>query len=196
MADLAWPPLNGACGAPWVIFAPEGSAEVRHRLTALEAKGCQIHRFDAHDLLTEQAVYRSFAETLRFPGYFGWNCHAMVDCLDDLCGAVTGGGAGIVGVIRGVDERLVEAEHFPLFVSVLCQGADRANSAVDLDGSPLDRPAIAEHFLFEFSFESSALDPGVLELEKAARRVEEDPDLVVTRGEGFVGVALDPDVWH
>ncbi|MEU5899388.1 MULTISPECIES: hypothetical protein [Streptomyces] len=55
---------------------------------------------------------------------------------------------GIACVIHDADA-LVETEHFPLSVSVLCQGADRANSAVDLDGFPPDRPAVAEHVVFE-----------------------------------------------
>ncbi|MGW0910886.1 barstar family protein [Streptomyces sp. NPDC002784] len=62
-------------------------------------------------------IYDTFAEALLFPGYFGRNWDAMVDCLDDLCGAVTGG-VGVAAVI-GEADRLLEAEHFPLFVSVL-----------------------------------------------------------------------------
>ncbi|MFF5520728.1 barstar family protein [Streptomyces coeruleorubidus] len=85
---------------------------------------------------------------IRSPGYFGRNWEALVDCLGDLCGEVPGA-VGMIGIIHDAD-RLLGTEHFPLFVSVLCQGADRANSAVDLDGFSLDRPAIAEHFVFEF----------------------------------------------
>ncbi|MET9253307.1 barstar family protein [Streptomyces sp. NPDC003717] len=48
----------------------------------------------------------------RFPGYYGRNWDALVGCLDDLCGAVTGD-VGIVGVIREADP-LLEASHFPL----------------------------------------------------------------------------------
>lgn len=95
------------------------------------------------------------------------------------------GGVGIAGVVQDAD-RLLEAEHFPLFVSVLCQGADRANSTVDLDGFPLDRPAIAEHFVFEFRD---------FDREKVASQIEQ-PDLIVTTGDGFVAAALDPDEWH
>ncbi|MEV6765356.1 barstar family protein [Streptomyces sp. NPDC051105] len=170
---------------PWVVFVPEGSAEVRRQLSELTANGGLVHHFDARDLLTEQGVFRSFAEVLRFPGYFGRNWDAVVDCLDDLCGEVTGGGIGIAGVVHGSDV-LLQTEHFPLFVSVLCQGADRANSAVDLDGDPLDRPALAEHFVFEFrDFEPAEI----------AARVEQ-PDLTVITGDGFVGAALDPEEWH
>lgn len=108
----------------------------------------------------------------------------MVDCLDDLCGAITGG-VGIAVVVHDADQ-LLETEHFPLFVSVLCQGADRANSAVDLDGFPLDRPALSEHFVFELR----EFDP-----EQIAARVRQ-PDLIVKVEDRFVGASLDPEEWH
>ncbi|MEV2193103.1 barstar family protein [Streptomyces phaeochromogenes] len=170
--------------APWVVFVPQGAAEVRRQLAGLEAKGGHVHHFDSRELMTEQGIHRSFAEVLQFPGYFGKNWDALMDCLDDLCGAVTGG-VGIAGVVHDAD-LLLEAEHFPLFVSVLCQGADRANSAVDLDGFPLDRPAIAEHFVLEFR---------EFDREKVALRVGQ-PDLTVTTGDGFVAAALNPEEWH
>ncbi|MFE2061496.1 barstar family protein [Streptomyces sp. NPDC059467] len=176
--------MSGGAFESWVVLVPEGTAEVRRQLSALTAKGGRVHHFDARDLVTEQGLYRSFAEVLRFPGYFGRNWDAVVDCLDDLCDEVTGG-VGIVGVIHDAD-RLLETAYFPLFVSVLCQGADRANSAVDLDGDPLDRPAVAEHFVFEFSeFDRGRISACV-----------EQPDLTVTTEDGFVGVALNPDEWH
>ncbi|MER7570302.1 hypothetical protein [Streptomyces sp. NPDC126514] len=74
-------------------------------------------------------------------------------------------------------------------MSVLCQGADRADSAVDLDGCPLDRPAIAEFLVFEFD-EFDEFDG-----ERIALRVEQ-PDLAITSGDGFVAAALNPAVWH
>ncbi|MGK5691499.1 barstar family protein [Streptomyces sp. URMC 128] len=169
---------------PWVVFVPGGESGIRQQLSRLESKGGRVHHFDSRDLMTEDGIYRSFAEVLRFPGYFGRNWDAMVDCLDDLCGEVTGG-VGIAGVIRSAD-RLLEAEHFPLFVSVLCQGADRANSAVDLDGFPLDRSAIAEHFVFEFR---------EFDRERVALWIEQN-DLTVTTGETFVAAALNLDEWH
>ncbi|WAZ23393.1 barstar family protein [Streptomyces cinnabarinus] len=167
-----------------VVLVPRGLAEVDRHLRELESRGGRVLRLRSADLMTERGIYETFAEVLGFPGYFGRNWDAMVDCLDDLCGAVTGG----VGVTVVVDEadRLLEAEHFPLFVSVLCQAADRANSGVDLDGCPRDRPAVAQHFVFEF------LD---FEAEDIARRVAQ-PDLSVTVAAGTVGAALDPGVWH
>ncbi|WP_282083516.1 barstar family protein [Streptomyces tendae] len=169
---------------PWVVFTPHGSAVVQEQLSRLEGNGGRCYSFDARRLLSEQGIHQSFAETFRFPGYYGHNWDALVDCLDDLCGEVTGG-VGVAGVIQEAD-RLLEADHFPLFVSVLCQGADRANSSVDLDGFPLDRPAVSEHFVFEFR----EFDPG-----KVRRRVEQR-DLIVTQGDGFVAASLDPEEWH
>jgi hypothetical protein len=67
-------------------------------------------------------------------------------------------------------------------VSVLFQGADRANSAVDLDGFSLGRPAIAEHFAFEFR---------EFDREKAALRIEQN-DLAVTAGDKFAAATLNP----
>ncbi|WP_133885448.1 barstar family protein [Streptomyces sp. BK208] len=169
---------------PWVVFAPHGSVVVQEQLSQLKRSGGRCYYFDARDLLDERAIHQSFAEALRFPGYYGYNWDALVDCLDDLCGEVTGG-VGVAVVIQDAD-RLLAAEHFPLFVSVLCQGADRANSSVDLDGCPLDRPAVSEHFVFEFR----EFDPGKV------RRLVEQPDLIVSQTDGFVGASLDPEEWR
>ncbi|MEU6453812.1 barstar family protein [Streptomyces sp. NPDC047065] len=169
---------------PWVVFVAHGSAVVQEQISRLEGKGGRCYYFDSRRLLDERGVHQSFAETLRFPSHYGKNWDALVDCLDDLCGEITGG-SGIVGVIQEAD-RLLEVDFFPLFVSVLCQGADRANSAVDLDGFPLDRPAISQHFVFEFR----EFDPG-----RVARLVEQ-PDLIVTQRDGFVAASLDPAEWH
>ncbi|MEV5015369.1 barstar family protein [Streptomyces sp. NPDC053780] len=169
---------------PWVFFVTHGSVVVQKQISGLEGKGGRCYYFDSRRLLDEPGIHQSFAEALRFPGYYGNNWDALVDCLNDLCAEVTGG-SGIVGVIQEAD-RLLDADHFPLFVSVLCQGAERANSSLDLDGFPLDRPAIAEHFVFEFR----AFDPG-----RVVRLVEQ-PDLILTQGDGFVAAALDPAEWH
>lgn len=173
-------------GAACVIFVlgGAGASEVWQELSALEAGGGRVVHFDGRALMTEQGIFSSFAKALQFPSYFGRNWDAMVDCLDDLCGAITGG-VGIAVVVHDADQ-LLETEHFPLFVSVLCQGADRANSAVDLDGFPLDRPALSEHFVFEFR----EFDP-----EEIAARVRQ-PDLIVKVEDRFVGASLDPEEWH
>lgn len=169
---------------PFVLFGPAGALGFRARAAGLEAAGGHVHHFDSRELTTEQGIHRSFAQALRFPGYYGANWDALVDCLSDLCGAATGG-VGIVGVIHDAD-LILDASHFPLFVSVLCQGADRANASVDLDGFPTDRPAISEHFHFEFR----DFDP-----ESIAPRVRQ-PDLTFTTAADHLAAALDPEAWH
>ncbi|MEU7648386.1 barstar family protein [Streptomyces huasconensis] len=186
MAGMAGFDVTGT-SAPWVVFVPRGTAEVQRQLSALEARGGQVHHFASSDLMTERGVHRAFAKALRFPGGYGGNWDALVDCLDDLCGAVTGG-VGVAGVIHAADG-LLTAEHFPLLVSVLCQGADRANAAVDLDGFPLDRPAMPTHFVFELD------DFGGFGAARVADLVRQ-PDLVVTAGDRFVAAELDPAEWH
>jgi hypothetical protein len=168
---------------PWVVFARRDSDAVAAQLEALASKGGRIHRFQAKDLRDEQAVFQEFAAQLQFPGYFGRNWDAVVDCLDDLCAVVTGG-VGMAGVIEGADA-LVDAPFLRTFVSVLCQGAARANSDVDLDGDPLDRPAIVQHFVFQLDDDPTA--------EIAARL--EHPDLVVRLDDDFLTVTLNPEVW-
>ncbi len=170
--------------APFVVFGPTGARSFRARAADLEAAGGRVHHLDSGTLVTEQGIHRSFAETLGFPGYYGANWDALVDCLSDLCGAVTGG-VGVVIVLHDAD-LILDAEHFPLFVSVLCQGADRANAPADLDGIPADRPALSEHFHFEFR----DFDPA-----RIAHRVRR-PDLTVTTGADRVAAVLNPDVWH
>ncbi|MFF3344692.1 barstar family protein [Streptomyces sp. NPDC002779] len=96
-----------------VVFVARGTAEVHRRLQELEEAGGRVLRLDSRDLMTEQGIYDTFAEALLFPAYFGRNWDAMVDCLDDLCGAVTGG-VGVAAVI-GEADRLLEADHFSLF---------------------------------------------------------------------------------
>ncbi|MER8039818.1 barstar family protein [Streptomyces hydrogenans] len=156
---------------------------LRRQLGALEGRGGRVYDFQARDLRREEDVFRVFAERLEFPSYFGWNWDAMVDCLDDLCGEVTGG-VGIAGVIHGADS-LIDSDGLELFVSVLCQGAARANSDVDLDGDPLDRPAISQHFVFLLDGRDAVEFTGKVD----------HPDLTVVEDEGFVTVTLNPEVW-
>lgn len=169
---------------PWVVLGSRDRVVIQEQLAALEAQGGRLHHFRAEDLGDEAGVFRTFAQELRFPAYFGRNWDAMVDCLDDLCGAVTGGGVGMTGVIHHADS-LLGLPFLRTFVSVLCQGADRANRDVGLDGDPLDRPAIVLHFALLLD-DVPATD-FVAEIEHQ--------DLIVSEEQGFVTVTLNPDVW-
>ncbi|WP_416961978.1 barstar family protein [Streptomyces sp. Agncl-13] len=131
---------------PWVVIAPQDDPLLEGQLVALEDQGGLVFHLSAEELATPEGVFAAFARTLEFPGYFGRNWDAMVDCLDDLHGSWHGGRG--VAVVIGDADLLLDAGHLRLFVSVLCQAAARANSAVDSDGEPWDRPAIAQHFAF------------------------------------------------
>ncbi|MGW0031022.1 barstar family protein [Streptomyces sp. NPDC003314] len=174
--------MSGTRG-PWVVFGPKKSDVLHRQIGTLEEKGGRVQHFHARDLHQQDDVFRAFADKLKFPSYFGRNWDAVVDCLDDLCVEVTGG-VGLVGVIHNADS-LIDSENLKLFVSVLCQGAARANSDVDLDGDPLNRPAIAQHFVF------------LLEDFGASDFVEkiEHPDLIVAEDGEFITVTLNPEVW-
>ncbi|MEU3088776.1 hypothetical protein ABZ703_20565 [Streptomyces massasporeus] len=79
--------------------------------------------------------------------------------------------------------------HMPITGSVtvsLVGGRNERGEPLSNRCFPLDRPAIAEHFVFEFR---------EFDREKVAARIEQ-PDLIVTPGDGFVAAALDPDEWH
>ncbi|MCX4811800.1 barstar family protein [Streptomyces sp. NBC_01239] len=134
------------CEEPWVVIVPQGDQLLERQLVALEEQGGPVFHLSAEEMVTPEGVFAAFARTLYFPDYFGHNWDAMVDCLDDLHGSWHGGRG--IAVVIGDADLLLDAGHLRLFVSVLCQAAARANSEVDSDGEPWDRPAIAQHFAF------------------------------------------------
>ncbi|MGW0898563.1 barstar family protein [Streptomyces goshikiensis] len=143
-----------------------------------------MYELHARDLTGETGVCEAFARAVGVPGYFGWNWDALVDRLDDVHEAVTGG-VGIVMVVHGADV-LLGADHLKVFMTMLCLAADRANTEVDPDGNPRDEPVVIEHFVF-------LLDE--VRAEEFAAGIE-DPDVVVRVEGDFLTVALDLDVWR
>ncbi|WP_327255362.1 barstar family protein [Streptomyces sp. NBC_01244] len=76
----------------------------------------------APDLTDGASVCDAFARAAGVPtGYFGWNWDALVDSLDDLHDAVTGG-VGLLMVVHGADA-LLGADHLKVFVTMLCLAA-------------------------------------------------------------------------
>lgn len=132
---------------PWVVFAPTADQGVLDQLDELRASGGVVRHVDAREMTTPATLFREFAEKLSFPGYFGYNWDALVDCLDDL----HGDWHAYRDVVIVVDhaELLLEKDFLPLFVSVLCQAAEKANLNLDEDGEPFNRPAVALHFVLE-----------------------------------------------
>lgn len=170
--------------APWVVFGSRDAVEIEEQVPAFEAAGGRSCHLHARDLTDMVSTCDAFAAALRFPGHFGRNWDALVDCLDDLHVHQTGG-VGIVVLVHGADV-LLDWQDLGVLVSVVCQAADRANTDLDPDGCPRDRPVVVEHFVF-------LLDE--VDAERFAERIE-DPDLVVASAGGFLTVTPDLAVWR
>uniref|UniRef100_A0AAU2K350 Barstar family protein n=1 Tax=Streptomyces sp. NBC_00049 TaxID=2903617 RepID=A0AAU2K350_9ACTN len=118
------------------------SAEV----PALLERGGLVFRLNARDLLEPASLFRTFARELSFPGYFGHNWDALVDCLYDWHGP--GHGNDDVAILIDDADALLRTDLLGLFVSVLCEAAWKANLQLDGDGVPHgDRPPFALHFV-------------------------------------------------
>ncbi|MEJ8640546.1 barstar family protein [Streptomyces sp. MS1.HAVA.3] len=106
-----------------------------------------VLRLDAEELHEKGCLYRAFARELGFPGYFGHNWDAMVDCLGDWHGP--GHGKQDIAVLIDGADPLLGAEFLGDLVWTLCAGAWRANFMVDADGEPHSYGSpFALHFVF------------------------------------------------
>jgi hypothetical protein len=132
---------------PWIIFGPDQDLRRSLSLDQFRERGGEVLHLDASQWDDPRAVFAAFAAEFGFPGYFGWNWDALVDCLGDPHGPWHGRKS--VAVVIGKAEALLGQPFFPLLVSVLCQAAKRANLQLDSDGLATGIPVIAEHFIFE-----------------------------------------------
>jgi RNAse (barnase) inhibitor barstar len=130
---------------PWIVIARHDDRLARERVSLLTPSGV-VKRLDATRMTDVPGLFSEFADKLEFPSYFGHNWYALVDCLDDLHGSWHGGLP--VAVVVEDAESLVGKEFFPLFISLLCEAAERANLSLDADGVPRDRPPFPLHFVF------------------------------------------------
>lgn len=139
-------PINFARKAgPWLIFVSNLDALVEESLDTFAREGGVVRRLDARAMTSPQSLFAEFSSRLCFPGYFGRNWDALIDCLDNLHGDWHGN-RNVVVVIDNFEE-LRSAEHLSLFVSVLAQAGEKANADLDEDGEPFYRDAIALHFV-------------------------------------------------
>ncbi|MEU5696328.1 barstar family protein [Actinosynnema sp. NPDC020468] len=132
---------------PWVVIARPGDPSVAAGLARFEEAGGVVRHLDGAVMRSEAELFAEFARVLTFPGYFGRNWDAVVDCLGDLHGDWHGD-ADVVVVVRSADT-VLSTPFAGVFASVLCQGAERANASTDLDGLPLDDTPFALHFVLE-----------------------------------------------
>ncbi|MEV5747417.1 barstar family protein [Actinoallomurus sp. NPDC052308] len=163
--------------APWVIFAPRDDRFLTDQLVVLRERGGLVVHLPARELMEPERLFRAFAHRLGFPGYYGHNWDALVDCLADLHGPSHGRTA--VAVMVDDADVLLDASHLPTLVSVLGQAAERANLQLDADGEPTGISPIAQHFVF--SLTSTRARDLLDGLEGPEQEVEvADPYLLVT----------------
>lgn len=115
--------------------------------SALLERGGLVLRLDARELLEPASLFGAFARELSFPGYFGHNWDALVDCLHDWHGP--GHVKRDVALLIGEADVLLAVDFLGLFISVLCQAAWKANLQLDADGRPDgERVPFVLHFVF------------------------------------------------
>jgi hypothetical protein len=129
--------------SPWVVFTRRDDPWLYAETAELRKLGGRVFRLDGRELREPRALFTVFARELGFPGYFGRNWDALVDCLHDRHDT-----ADQVVLIEHADG-LLGAGFLGVFVSVLCQAAWRANLRLDADGVPdPDWTPFALHFVF------------------------------------------------
>ncbi|MEV0319816.1 barstar family protein [Streptomyces sp. NPDC050658] len=133
--------------APWVVFTPADASWLQSEISALRSRGGAVFRLNGRELSDPHALFTAFARELDFPGYFGHNWDALVDCLHDR--HHHGAGTGDAAILIDHADGLLDADFLGLFVSVLCQAAWHTNLRLDADGTPDEElPPLALHFVF------------------------------------------------
>ncbi|MFF1871740.1 barstar family protein [Kitasatospora herbaricolor] len=133
--------------SPWVVFTTADDPWLSAGTAALQARGGRVLHLDGRGLRQPASLFDAFARELGFPGYFGRNWDALVDCLHDWHGH--GGATKDVAIVVDHADELLGAEFLGLFVSVLCQAAWKANFQLDADGDPHGEPwtPFTQHFV-------------------------------------------------
>ncbi|MEV0174524.1 barstar family protein [Streptomyces sp. NPDC050803] len=132
--------------SPWVVCTRRDDAWLRTESAELTRRGGRVVRLDGRRMRNPDAVFDAFAQQLAFPGYFGRNWDALVDCLRDWHGH--GGDSKDLAVFIDHADGLRHTEFLGLLVSVLCQAAWHANLQLDADGVPhQDARPFALHFV-------------------------------------------------
>ncbi|MFF1698242.1 barstar family protein [Streptomyces sp. NPDC058257] len=141
--------------SPWVVFTRHDDPWLSIETSKLQEQGGRVIRLDGRELREPDILFAAFTRKLRFPGYFGHNWDALVDCLHDWHGH--GGKTKDIAVLIDNADSLLGAEFLGLFVSVLCQAAWKANLQLDADGVPdQHRAPFASHFVFVLDSTSPA----------------------------------------
>lgn len=166
---------------PWAVFTSRNDLWPAAATAELLERGGRVFRLDGRELLEPGALFAVFARELGFPGYFGHNWDALVDCLHDRHDEQD------TAVVVDHADGLLDVDFLGTFVSVLCQAAWRANLRLDADGLPdPDLRPFALHFVFLLDGTSPA---------DFAEAVSAGMDVEVSFGEGCLMVTLAGDDW-
>ncbi|WP_240137280.1 barstar family protein [Streptomyces sp. MUM 178J] len=69
--------------APWMHVITAGGGVPLNELLPVSGS-VYVARLNGQDMPDEMSALQQFWEVLKFPEYFGWNWHALYDCLRDL----------------------------------------------------------------------------------------------------------------
>jgi RNAse (barnase) inhibitor barstar len=166
---------------PWVVVTQDDDFVAHDLVTALARSGV-VKRLDSTRMTDTSGLFAEFANKLEFPSYFGHTWYALVDCLDDLHGSANGR-LPVAIVVEDADP-VVDTDFFPLFITLLCEAADRANLSLDADDLPRDRPPFPLHFIF-FARRTK--------MKQVAGRLRERDDLSVLESDDRLLVSSKPD---
>ncbi|MEV4134728.1 barstar family protein [Dactylosporangium sp. NPDC049742] len=132
---------------PWVVVTTADDPWVSDEIATLRRLGGGVVRLDGRALQDPRSLFVEFARVLGFPGYFGHNWHALVDCIADWHGH--GMPSRDVAVLIDAADELADADFLRSFMWALCEGAWNANLQLDADGVPHGdyRPPFTLHFV-------------------------------------------------
>jgi hypothetical protein len=140
-------PTLAECRPPWVVVTRADDPWVDAAVADLQDQGGMVVRVPGRELHSPSAIFTVFARALSFPGYFGHNWNALVDCLHDWHGHETAG-QGLAILIEDAD-RLAQADFLGVLFSVLCEAGWKANLQLDADGIPHENwPRFPWHVVF------------------------------------------------
>jgi hypothetical protein len=143
-------PILSECRPPWVVVTRAEDPWVATEVTRLREQGGKVVRLAGRELQSPSSLFTVFARELSFPGYFGHNWDALVDCLHDWHGHESAG-QGLAVLIDDGD-CLAQADFLGDLFSVLCEAGWKANLQLDADGIPHESwPPFPLHFVFLLS---------------------------------------------
>jgi hypothetical protein len=164
------------CRPPWVVVTRSSDPWVSAQERALRARGASVVRLSGTELREPATLFAAFARELSFPGYFGHNWYALVDCLHDWHGH--GADSRDLAVLIDGADVLAEAEFLGLLIAILCEAAWRANLQLDADGIP-HTGSFRQPFALHFVLLVDATAP-----ETFAAHAATDPDVHIAVTDG------------